>query len=53
MQDANRDIVHDLKDNKDYHEMFLDRTLNECDTSEYQEMPKIEKPSISQFKTEK
>ena len=45
--------MHDLKDNRDYHENFLDRTLNECDTSSYHEMPKIEKPSISQFKTEK
>ena len=50
---ANTDISYDLKENKDLQDIYLDRTINECDTSSYHEMPKIEKPSISQFKTEK
>ena len=46
-------MLQDLKSNYNQ-EADFDRTMgNDCETSQMSKMPRIEKPSMSQFKTEK
>ena len=44
--------LHNRQQRAQY-DVYLDRSLDACNTSELAEMPKVEKPNVAKFKTEK